>query len=214
MNYGKTWFGFRFLTVAVATQMAFAAFQPAALAAPETYEIDPAHSSVGFRIKHFFSSVTGRFNDVKGSLTVDPDKVEDAVVEVTIKAASIDTAQEKRDAHLRTADFFDVEKYPDLTFKSKSVKRTGEDTADVTGDLSLHGVTKEVTLQVTFLGKGKGMQDSYVSGWKATGQLKRSDYGLTYGALVEGVPMIGDEVDIVIDVEANRKGGAAEKKAE
>lgn len=214
MNDAKTWFGFRLLTVAVATQMAFTAFQPTAFAAAETYEIDPAHSSVGFRIKHFFSSVTGRFNDVKGTLTIDPDKVEDAVVDVTIKAASIDTAQEKRDEHLRGADFFDVEKYPELTFKSKSVKRTGDDTADVTGDLNLHGVTKEVTLQVQFLGKGKGMRESYISGWKASGKLNRSDFGITYGALVENVPIIGEEVDLVIDVEANRAGASEEKKAE
>ncbi|HWL51476.1 MAG TPA: YceI family protein [Chthoniobacteraceae bacterium] len=175
------------------------------VAAPESYEIDPAHTSIGFRIKHLFSSVTGRFNEINGSFTVDPQDPEKAEVKVTIPIASVDTGNEKRDGHLRTGDFFDAEKFKEMTFTSKSVKRTGENSAEITGDLSLHGVTKEVVLKTDFLGKGPGPDGVNRTGWKATTAIKRSDFGITYGKEIEGTPLIGDEVEIILDIEAIQK---------
>jgi polyisoprenoid-binding protein YceI len=175
--------------------------------AAEKFAIDPVHSTIGFRVKHLFSHVTGRFEDVSGTITIDPAKPENSSVEVSIATKSVNTSNEKRDTHLRSADFFDVEKFPAMTFKSKSVKRTGEDTADVTGDFTLHGVTKEVTLKVKFLGKGKGMTGGLLTGWEAKTTLKRADYGLVWSKLVEGVSVVGDEVEISLEIEAPAVNG-------
>ena len=170
--------------------------------AAEKFAIDPVHSTVGFKIKHLFSYVSGRFNDVSGVIDLDADKPETSSVSVKIETKSINTANEKRDTHLRSADFFDTEKYPLITFTSKKVTRTGEDTADVLGDLAMHGVTKEVTLKVKFLGKGKGMTGAMQTGWQANTKFKRSEFGLTWNKLVEGVSAVGDEVDVELLIEA------------
>ncbi len=170
--------------------------------AGEKFSIDPVHSTVGFKVKHLFSYVTGRFDAVSGTIDVDPANPENSTVEVKIETKSVNTANEKRDTHLRNADFFDAEKFPEMTFKSKKVVKTGEDTADVIGDFSLHGVTKEVTLKVKFLGKGKGMTGGLQTGWEAKTAIKRSDYGLTWNKLVEGVSAVGDEVLIDLQIEA------------
>jgi polyisoprenoid-binding protein YceI len=126
-------------------------------------------------------------------------------VEVNIKAASIDTANEQRDKDLRSPNFFDAAKYPEITFKSKSVKKTGDNTADITGDLTMHGVTKEVVLKAELLGKGAGMQGKTVSGWEATTTLKRSDFGLSWNKAIEGTQIVGDDVQIDLRVEADKK---------
>lgn len=170
--------------------------------AGEKYAIDPVHSTVGFKVKHLFSYVSGRFDDVKGIIDVDPAMPENSSVEVTIATKSINTANTKRDDHLRSPDFFHVEKFPEMTFKSKKVVRTGDKTADVIGDLSLHGVTKEVVLKTTFLGKGKGMTGDLQTGWEAKTKIKRSDFGLTWSKLIEGVQVVGDEIDIELLIEA------------
>ncbi len=170
--------------------------------AAEKFEIDPVHSTIGFKVKHLFSYVSGRFNDVQGTITGDAAKPEESSVEVKIATKSVNTANEKRDTHLRSPDFFDAEKFPEMTFKSKKVTRTGEETADVLGDFSLHGVTKEVTLKVKFLGKGKGMTGGLQTGWEAKTTIKRSDYGLTWSKLIEGVSVVGDEVEIELLIEA------------
>ena len=170
--------------------------------AAEKFAIDPVHSTIGFKVKHLFSYVTGRFNDVQGTITADAAKPEGSSVEVKIATKSVNTANEKRDTHLRSPDFFDAEKFPEMTFKSKKVTRTGEETADVLGDFSLHGVTKEVTLKVKFLGKGKGMTGGLQTGWEAKTTIKRSDYGLTWSKLIEGVSVVGDEVEIELLIEA------------
>ncbi len=175
------------------------------VAAPETHEIDPVHSSVAFRIKHLFTFVPGRFVEFSGALTLDADKPENSSVKVTIPVASISTANDKRDEHLRSPDFFDAEKFKEITFESKSVKKTGEKTADVTGDLTLHGVTKEVVLKAEFLGQGPGMQGETRSGWHGTTTIKRSDFGINFGKDIEGTPLIGDEVEILLDIEAVKK---------
>lgn len=179
-----------------------AALTLAHASAAEKFEIDPVHSTIGFKVKHLFSYVSGRFNDVQGTITGDAAKPEESSVEVKIATKSVNTANEKRDTHLRSPDFFDAEKFPEMTFKSKKVTRTGEDTADVTGDFTLHGVTKEVTLKVKFLGKGKGMTGGLQTGWEAKTTIKRSDYGLTWSKLIEGVSVVGDEVEIELLIEA------------
>jgi polyisoprenoid-binding protein YceI len=173
--------------------------------ADETYKIDPVHSSISFKVRHFFSYVTGGFKKFEGTISFDPEHPDKSSVTATIDASSIDTQNEKRDADLKTADFFDVAKYPTITFKSKSVKQTGPDSGDIVGDLTMHGVTKEITLHAKFLGKGKGMGGKGISGWQITPEpIKRSDYGLNWNKAVEGTSVVGEEVTISIDVEADK----------
>jgi polyisoprenoid-binding protein YceI len=173
--------------------------------AEDTYKIDPVHSSISFKVRHFFSYVSGSFKKFEGTINVDPDHPEKSSVTATIDAASIDTRNDKRDEDLRSPDFFDVAKFPTITFKSKSVKQTGADSGDILGDLTMHGVTKEITLHVKFLGKGKGMGNKPISGWQVTPDpIKRSDYGLTWNKMVEGTAAVGEEVTISIDIEADK----------
>ena len=173
--------------------------------ADDTYKIDPVHSSISFKVRHFFSHVTGNFTKFDGTISVDPDHPEKSSVKATIQVASVDTRNGERDEDLRSADFFDVAKYPTITFKSKSVKQTGADSGDIIGDLTMHGVTKEITLHVKFLGKGKGMGGKPISGWQVTTDpIKRSDYGLRWTKMVEGTAVVGEEVAISIDIEADK----------
>ncbi|MDQ6764591.1 MAG: YceI family protein, partial [Verrucomicrobiota bacterium] len=146
---------------------AFAFLTSAAFGAPETYKIDPVHSSITFKVRHLFSFVTGKFTKFDGTFAVDPDALPGSTVTATVQTASVDTANGKRDEDLKGADFFDAAKFPEMTFKSKSVKPTGKDSADITGDFTMHGVTKDLTLHAQFLGKGKGMKGE-ISGWHLT----------------------------------------------
>lgn len=168
----------------------------------ETLSVDPAHSAVRFEIRHLFSTVPGRFNEFESTVTFDQAKPEDSSVEATIQIASIDTGNEKRDGHLKAADFFDAEKFPTLTFKSTKISQTGEKTGKIEGDLTLHGVTKPVTLDVEYLGMGKGMQGETRAGFNATTTINRKDFGLTWSKVVEGTSVLGDEVKITVNVEA------------
>jgi len=185
-----------FLTLAA---LATVAFQSAS-AAVETYTIDPDHSSVGFSIRHFVSKVAGSFNKVTGTIVVDRANLEKSSVEAVIAISSVNTANEKRDAHLQTPDFFDAAKFATATFKSKAWKKTGEDSFDVTGDLILKGVTKEIVLKTKLLGFGPGMQGAQLSGWESTITLNRSDFGVSGYA-----GAIGDDVALTISVEADLK---------
>jgi polyisoprenoid-binding protein YceI len=124
---------------------------------------------------------------------------------VTIKSASVNTDNGQRDNDLRSPNFFDTGTFPTLSFRSTSVKPTGEKTEDVTGDLTMHGVTRPVTLKVEFLGKGKGPKGSTLAGWDATGSLRRSDFGLTWNKVVEGTQVVGDDVDIELHIEGDAK---------
>jgi polyisoprenoid-binding protein YceI len=155
----------------------------------------------------------GRFTDFSGQISFDEANPEQSRVEVTVKTASVNTDNDTRDKDLRSSNFFDVEKFPEMTFRSKSVKRTGQNTADVTGDLTMHGVTKEVVLKVEFTGKGKGAGPqgtivpgrdpaTMVSGWEATTTLQRSDFGITWNQMIEGTRVVGDDVQIELRVEA------------
>lgn len=172
-------------------------------AAVETYAIDPVHSSVGFSIRHFISKVPGSFTQFSGTITVDRNNLEHSSVDATIDVGSINTRNEKRDSDLKSAHFFDAAKFSTITFKSSSWKKTGEDTYDVTGDLTIHGVTKEVVLKVTSLGFGSGMRDTQLSGWEASTTLNKSDFGVTGPDYVR--KMLGEEVAITINVEAHLK---------
>ncbi|HEY2713682.1 MAG TPA: YceI family protein [Chthoniobacterales bacterium] len=173
--------------------------------ADETYKIDSVHSSISFKVRHFFSYVTGDFKRFEGTIHVDMDHPEKSSVSATIDVASIDTKNDKRDEDLRSPDFFEVAKYPTITFKSKSVKKTGTESGDIVGNLTMHGVTKEITLHAKFLGKGKGMGGKAISGWQVTADpIKRADYGLNWSKAVEGTAVVGEEVTISIDVEADK----------
>lgn len=179
-------------------------FAGAASAAVETYVIDPVHSSVGFTVRHLFSQVPGSFTKFNGTLTVDRDNLENSSVEATIEIGSVNTAADKRDAHLKSPDFFDAAKFPTITFKSKSWKKTGADTYDVTGDLTIKDVTKSVVLAVKVLGFGPGMMpNSAVSGWEGTTTLVRTDFGVNGPAMLGKA--VGDEVKVTISVEADLK---------
>jgi len=175
----------------------------AAAAAVETYQIDPVHSSVGFTIRHFVSKVPGSFTKFSGTITVDRDNMENNHVSATIDVGSLSTANEKRDAHVKSPDFLDFAKYTTITFTSTAWKKTGDDTYDVTGDLTIKGVTKSVVLKVTSSGFAPGMQGAMLSGWEATTTIKKSDFGAAGPGMM--AKAIGDDVAVTIDIEADLK---------
>lgn len=168
--------------------------------AADQYEIDPAHTSVTFKISHLdICWVQGRFNEVSGTATVDADNPAKSSFTLTIPIQSIDTNVEKRDEHLRSADFFDVEKHPDLVFKSTAVKQTDKG-LEVTGDVTLHGVTKPLTFELTG-GKSAEFPDGvHRIGYSAEFVLKRSDFDMKFM-----LGPVGDEVQVAISVEAIKK---------
>jgi polyisoprenoid-binding protein YceI len=168
-----------------------------------TYTIDPAHSSVHFTVRHMMiTNVRGRFRAIKGTVEFDPENPAAARVDAEIDAASIDTGEAQRDAHLRNADFFDVEKYPTLTFRSGKIEPAGEGEWKVTGDLTIHGVTRPVTLNVEGPAQeGKDPWGNIRSGATATTKIKRSEFGLTWNAALEtGGFLVGDDVKIELDL--------------
>jgi polyisoprenoid-binding protein YceI len=168
-----------------------------------TYQIDPAHSSVQFSVRHLMvSNVKGTFSGVAGTVVYDPDKPQQTAIDATVDVDTVNTNDEKRDGHLKSPDFFDVAKYPLMTFKSKSVETTG-DSHKVTGDLTLHGVTKEVTLTVEDVSdETKDPWGNTRIGANAKGKLKRSDFGLTWNAALEtGGLMVGDDVKIEFELQ-------------
>lgn len=168
-----------------------------------TYQIDKAHSEAAFQVRHLLSKVRGRFSDFAGTIRFDAANPKNSSVEVTIHAASIDTAEADRDKHLRSADFFDVEKYPVLTFKSASVVQRGVEAFDVAGDLTIHGVTKLVTLPATYLGKAKDPWGNEKIGFESELMLNRKDFGLLWNAALEtGGFLVGDEVKVMLSLQA------------
>jgi polyisoprenoid-binding protein YceI len=178
------------------------AIATAASAAPATWTIDQNHSQVGFSIRHFFSKVPGNFGKFQGAIVYDPQKPEVSSVKVEIDASSINTQNEKRDNHLRSEDFFDVAKFPTLTFVSTKVAASGDNKLKVDGNLTMHGVTKPVTLFVTFLGAGPTMNGEQRSGFEAITTLNRKDFGILWNkTLDQGGTMLGDDVDIHLGVE-------------
>ncbi len=167
------------------------------------WKIDPVHSHVEFAVRHLMiSTVKGRFSDVAGTVTMVDANPATAVVDVTIGAASIDTHEPQRDTHLRSADFFDVEKYPTLTFKSRRVDTAGAGAFRLVGDLTMHGVTREVHLDVAAEGTGNDPWGNQRAGFSAKGVVHRKDFGVVYNQVLEaGGIAIGEDVKISIDVE-------------
>jgi polyisoprenoid-binding protein YceI len=177
--------------------------------AQDTWVADKTHSEVSFQIRHFVSKVRGRFTDFACTVVADNAKPENSSVEFTIKATSIDTAAEGRDKHLRSADFFDVEKYPEITFKSSKVKPTAKDRFEVTGTLTMHGVSKEITLPVSYGGvimtKGREGQEQPKAGFSTETTLNRKDFGIVWNRVLDqGATMLGDDVQISINFEMNK----------
>jgi len=168
-----------------------------------TFGIDKAHSEAVFQVRHLLTKVRGRFTDFEGTVKLDQENPENSSVDVSIQATSIDTSQADRDVHLRSADFFDVEKFPTLTFKSTRVTPTGNQTFAVAGDLTIHGITKSVVLPTTFLGMAKDPWGNERAGFEAEVTINRKDYGLNWNAALEaGGFLVGDEVKISLQVQA------------
>lgn len=169
--------------------------------AQDVYRIDPVHSEISFKIRHLLAKTSGRFAKFGGTIKVDTADISKSSVEVSIDVASINTDNAKRDEHLMSADFFDVAKYPTITFKSTSVKEVAKGKLEVTGDFTLHGVTKKITISITNAGTGPGMKPgSVVAGFiDGAVTINRNDYGIkTYpGAL-------GDDVAISLNIEAGK----------
>ncbi|MBW2493820.1 MAG: YceI family protein [Deltaproteobacteria bacterium] len=175
----------------------------AATAQAANWKIYESHTAVGFSVSHLFTSVQGRFDRFSGTIEFDPQKPEAAVVRATVEAASINTNHEKRDKHLRSGDFFDVENHPTLSFESTSgVTEMVENRGKLAGNLTIHGVTKPVVFDVVFRGQGKDPWGNVRAGFSARLDIDRKDYGLTWNkALETGGVLVGDEVEIRIEVE-------------
>ena len=176
--------------------------------AESAWEIDPAHSSVHFSVRHMMvSNVRGAFTKVAGTVQGDENDATHATVEATIDTSSIDTREAKRDEHLRSPDFLDVAKYPTMTFRSKKIGKVGDGRYDVTGDLTLHGVTREVVLHVE--GPSPATKDprgALRAGASATTRIDRRDFGITWSkALDGGGVVVGNDIDVTIDVEGVKK---------
>jgi polyisoprenoid-binding protein YceI len=168
-----------------------------------TRAIDPAHSHVGFAIKHLMiATVRGQFTDVKGTVVVDENDATTARIDITIGTKSVTTSDEKRDGHLRSPDFFDAERFPAMTFRSKRVESRSGDSFRVVGDLTIRDVTREVPVDVELLGRAKDPWGAERAGFEARTKINRGDYGLTWNAALEaGGVLVGDEVKISIEAE-------------
>ena len=172
-----------------------------------TWVIDPMHSEIQFKVKHLvISTVTGSFGQYEGQVESVGDDFSDAKISFSADISSINTGQEQRDGHLKSAEFFDAEQFPKLTFVSTAMTKTGDDTYNLTGDLTLHGVTKPVTLKVEHGGQ---MQDFYgqtKSGFEATGTIKRKEFGLTWDGVTEaGGVVVSDDVKLVLNIQLTKQ---------
>ena len=178
------------------------------MVAQDTYKIDAAHSEISFKVRHLVAKTSGRFTKFEGVVVVDTKDITKSTVEVKIDAASVNTDNEGRDKHLRSGDFFDVEKFPAITFKSTSVKEVSKGMLEVTGDFTLRGVTKRITFPITNAGTRAGMRPGSVVAGFIDGALKikRQDFGITYGPGV-----LGDDIEISLNVEAGKVEAEAKK---
>ena len=170
-----------------------------------TWTIDKAHTKVGFAVKHMgVSTVRGEFREFDGALEADENGNLRAYG--TVKAASVHTNQEQRDEHLRSADFFDVENYPEIRFESTSIERVDDEIVKIIGDLTIHGVTNRIELDAELGGVEFGMEGEYRTGLEVTGQLSRKEYGMKFSAaLGSGNAVVADKVKLALDVEAVRQ---------
>ena len=172
----------------------------------DTYTIDKSHSEATFQVRHLVSKVSGKFEDFDGKINIDPNKPAASTVEFTIEASTVNTGVADRDKHLRTADFFDTEKFPEITFKSTSIKSSGKkDVYTVTGNLTMRGVTKQITFPVQFLGFIRDPWGNDKAGFSLATTLNRKDYGVNWNkALDNGGVLVSDEVDVAINIEAQK----------
>lgn len=196
------------LTMVAAVLVAASAF------AADSFVVDKNHSEATFQVRHLVSRVSGKFDDFTGSISVDQANPAASSVEFTIKTPSIDTGVTDRDKHLRSADFFDAEKYPEISFKSTSIKPSGrKDVYDVTGTFTMHGVTKTITLPVEFLGFVKDPRGNQRAGFTAHTTLNRKDYGINWNrALDAGGTLLSDDVDITVNIEAAKSAAAVKEE--
>ncbi|WP_099223566.1 YceI family protein [Listeria costaricensis] len=175
--------------------------------ANEKWNIDPAHSSIEFQVKHMMvSKVKGAFNAFTADVDMDPENLQEANIRFSVDAASIDTRQAQRDGHLKSPDFFNVDEYPHITFQSTNITADGDDEYEVTGDLTIRDVTKPITFHVTYEGSGKDPNTgNIVAGFEGRSKFNRKDFGLNYNAALEtGGVLIGDEVKLNIQIEASK----------
>ncbi len=171
------------------------------LAADTIFQIDPNHSEVGFKVRHFLNQIPGKFTQFTGEIHVNENDMTKNKVTATIETKSVDTGNTERDDHLQQGDYFDTSKYGVITFESTKWVQTGKDTYDVSGDLTMLGVTKPVTLKVTYLGQQEGVgpyQGVLINGWEATTELKRSEWGLDAGG-----PIVGDDVTVNLSIQGH-----------
>ena len=167
------------------------------------YTIDKEHSNVAFKIRHLASRVPGSFTDFSGSFEFSEKDPQKSSLETVIQVASINTRNADRDGHLRTADFFDADKFPTATFKSAKVAGAGKDRFKVNGVLNLHGVEKPVVLDVEYLGTAKNFKGKTTAGFSAKGKFNRKDFGIVWNKVLDtGSAILGDEVELSIEVEA------------
>ena len=180
-----------------------AALALAPLSAGEVFKIDPGHSSILFKVTHFnVSQVYGRFNQFEGSIDYDGQNPSAMKVNLVIKAESVDTAQERRDKHLRSPDFFNANQFGDITFTSTKVESAGEGEYHITGDLTILGVTKSVSAHIKETGSGDHPRGGFLRGFSGTATIKRSDFNMSYG-LDSGA--LSDEVDLIFSFETARQ---------
>ncbi len=202
--------GFAALTLPLVIALSPAPVVPAAPAEapPVTWRIDQSHSDISFRIRHLVSRVRGTFNDWSGTIVADPQNLAGGSVQVEIKTASIDTNNERRDTHLRSGDFFDAEKHPTITFRSTRVQTRGRNIT-VTGNLTMHGVTKPVVLTGE-AAEPAGVPGKRRIGFEATTTINRKDFNVTWNRAAEGGGVVlGDEVEITINIEAVEQAAAS-----
>jgi polyisoprenoid-binding protein YceI len=170
--------------------------------ANETYKFDQSHSTIGFTVHQYLGTTHGKFTKFGGKIDIDRDHPENSSVTARIDVRSIDTGIQKRDDHLRSPEFFNAEKYPEITFKSRSVKRTGPQSGDILGDLTMHGVTRRITLHVELL---TSPNDSKMTRWAVTTEpIKRRDFNLMFSQGAEAISGIGQNVTVKIEIEATR----------
>ncbi len=172
--------------------------------AKTVWNVDKSHSTVDFSVKHMmFATVKGGFQEYDATIVADPTDLTTADIEFTVDVASIDTRSSDRDAHLRSADFFDVDNHPKMTFKATTIEKTDDNEYNVTGDLTLRGTTKSETFSVVFEGTGQDPWGNEKAGFAVEGKLKRSDYGLTWNAPLEaGGVLVGDQIKIALQLQA------------
>ncbi|MCH1626306.1 YceI family protein [Ferdinandcohnia quinoae] len=170
------------------------------------WTVDASHSSIDFSVKHMMiANVKGTFHNFDAVIEADPTDLTSANIKFSVDLASIDTRNEDRDGHLRSADFFDVENHPTMTFTSTSIGKTDDEEYNVTGDLTIHGTTKQETFKVTFEGQGKDPWGNEKVGFSAEGSISRGDYGLVWNSALEtGGVLVGDKVKISLQIEAQK----------